>query len=213
MEIVQLADNLRKMLKSNSDFNINPIDFGLPIIPPFRGNDKIKLIILGQDPTIKNEASRKNIKYTLNLDKENALKTYLNRICIGLGMTIENVYATNMFKYFYSKPPAETLEVLINHLEPNLKLLQKELTEFDNIPIISLGEPVLQLLTDEKAKVREYWDYNIKTKITNANFKFSDAKNNKLNRDLFPFPHQPSIRKVFYSSTLNFYISFMKNKI
>jgi len=163
MNIINAAEKIRKALKENQDSDVNPIDLSLPVVPPFRGNGEIKLIILGQDPTIKNVASRKKITCTLNLDKNNALKTYVNRICIELGITIDNVYATNLFKYFYSERPAKTLDVLINHLHPNLGLLQSELGEFKNIPIITLGEPVLKLITNEYEKVRTFWDYNNKT--------------------------------------------------
>ena len=209
-DINQKVENLRQKLKVKSDFIINPIDLNLPVIPPFKGRDNIKLIIIGQDPTIKNEASRKKITCTLNLDKNNALRTYVNNICMVLGITIENVYATNVFKYFYSVPPANTMEVLNNHLKPNLDLLQQELEAFIDVPIITLGEPVLQLLTKQGNKVRLYWDYNIKAKKTNGNFILCRAKDNLLNRDFYPMPHQPSIRKEFYKNTLNEYLKFVR---
>jgi hypothetical protein len=57
------------------------------------------------------------------------------------------------------------MDVLYAHLEPNLELLKEELSQYKGIPIITLGEPVLQLLTHPKAKVHEYWDYNISTNL------------------------------------------------
>ena len=212
MEIINAVETLRQRLKLINDFKINPIDLTLGVVPPFRGNSEIKLIILGQDPTIKNVISRKKITCTLNLDKNNSLKTYVNRICAALGITIDNIYATNLFKYFYTERPAKTLDVLINHLQPNLDLLQRELDEFKNIPVITFGEPVLQLITSEFEKVREFWDYNTNTKTTDGRFTYSEAKDNKLNRDFFPFPHQPSIRKEFYRNTLSEYLQFMKTR-
>ena len=213
MEIIQAVKTLRQKLKLENDYVINPINLGLPIIPPFRGKDGIKLIILGQDPTVKNEASRKMITCTLNLDKNNSLKTYVNKICIALGITIDHVYATNLFKYFYTVPPSGTMEVLINHLPTNLELLQLELDEFKNIPVITLGEPVLRLITNESEKVRKFWDFNNLTKTTDGCFTYSEAKDNLLNRDFFPFPHQPSIGKTFYKNTLTEYLLFLKEKI
>ncbi len=124
------AAKIRKDIKAKEDNGRNPIDMSLPIIPPFKGKNEVKLIILGQDPTIKNEFTRKNIQYTLNLNKNNALRTYINSICNSLGVTIENLYSTNLFKYFYKIPPSNTIDVLINHLEPNLDLLKKELDEY-----------------------------------------------------------------------------------
>ena len=206
------VDAVRRKLKSDNDFSSNPIDLILPVIKPFIGKGQIKLVILGQDPTIKNKTTRMNITCTLNLDKNNSLRRYIEDICTGLGITLDNVYATNLFKYFYTIPPAETMEVLKIHLHPNLELLQQELAEFENAAIIALGEPVLQLLTDEKTKVRAFWDYNVKTGLTNGNFTFSMAKENKLKKDFFPFPHQPSLRKKFYEKTLPVYINFMKKQ-
>ena len=210
MEMHQEVEALRQSLKSNNDFIINPIDLSLPVIPPFRGGGEIKLIILGQDPTIKKVASRAKITCTLNLDKNNALKTYVIRICEGLGISIENVFATNLFKYFYTERPAGTIEVLKAHLEPNLVLLKQELEEFKSLPIITLGEPVLQLLTHNNNKVHKYWDYNPKAKECSGNFTFSSAEQNKLNRDFYPLPHQPSIRYNLYNSNLLNYLSLMK---
>lgn len=211
MKIINDVEKLRLQLKSESDFSVNPIDLSLPVIPPFKGNEEIKLIILGQDPTIRNVVSRKKISCTLNLDKNNSLKTYIKRICSSLGITIDNVYATNIFKYFYTFPPADTMEVLINHLKPNLDLLRRELDEFGNIPIITLGEPVLQLITNEYEKVREFWDYNKKTKTTDGRFTYSEAKDNLLKRDFFPLPHQPSIRKEFYKNNLEKYLQVVNS--
>lgn len=213
MDIITKVDLIRRHLKKESDAIINQIDIDLPVIPPFKGKEEIKLIIIGQDPTVKDVKSRKRINITLNLDKKGKLKTYLDSICKTLDISIDNVYATNVFKYFYSIPPANTLEVLFSHLEPNLELLKEELMEFPNIPIITLGEPVLQLLEDEDAKVRDYWGYDTKTKKTNGVFKYSSAKDNKLCRDFYPMPHQPSISKEFYMNNLTNYVSFIKNNI
>lgn len=210
MKTVEEALKIRNVINSTMDFEVNPIDNTLPIIPAFKGSDEIKLIIIGQDPTIKKIDSRKNITCTLNLDKNNALKTYVIRICTLLGIAIENVYATNLYKYFYTFPPANTPEVLKSHLQPNLDLLIKEIDEYSNVQIITLGEPILKLLSSEKDKVSVYWDYDTKKKTTNGNFKLSPANENKLKIDFYPFPHQPSIRKVFYNRTLEDYIYFMR---
>ncbi|MDX9771379.1 MAG: hypothetical protein RBT19_13545 [Tenuifilaceae bacterium] len=209
-ELGEKARNIRDNLKVNDDIDFNRIDINLDVVKPYLGSDVIKIIVIGQDPTIKNEKTRKNITCTLNLDKENSLKRYISDICTNLGLTIENVYATNLFKYFYTIPPAQTMDVLYAHLEPNLELLKEELSQYKGIPIITLGEPVLQLLTHPKAKVREYWDYNPKTGESNGNFTYSKANENKLGRDLYPFPHQPSIRKMFYGGTIDKYIRIVK---
>lgn len=193
----------------------NPIQLGPGIIPPFIGKDEIKLIIIGQDPTIRNVERRSNIVVTLNLDKNGALRAYIERICSSLGIQLDNVYATNVFKYFYAIPPAQTLEVLKAHLNDNLALLTKELSVFPECPIITLGEPILKLLVNEGNPdiVRYYWDYDKKTKSSNGDFHFVSANDNKLARDFFPICHQPSIRKDFYNKTFDQYMSFINSKI
>jgi uracil-DNA glycosylase len=101
------------------------------------------------------------------------------------------------------------MEVLEKHLKPNLNLLRNELEKYGNAPIVTLGEPVLQLLTNEYEKVREFWDYNKKTKSTDGRFTYSEAKDNLLKRDFFPLPHQPSIRKEFYNANLESYLQIV----
>ena len=203
---------IRDELKISADYKENPIDDSLLPIRPYMISDKISLIILGQDPTIKNEKTRSNIEYTLNLDKAGALKTYIRQICEGLDISFENIYATNIFKYFYSIPPANTMNVLQAHLSPNLELLKEELSVFPKAKIITLGQPALQLLAGENKQVREYWDYNKNTGKSNRNYTLCKAEDNLLARDFYPFPHQPSIRKEFYKGHLGEYIAFVKNK-
>lgn len=198
---------LRSKLKLEKDLINNPIDMMLDPLPPFKGSGEIKLIIIGQDPTIKNKDQRKKIRITLNLDKNGSLKSYISGICSSLGFGIDNVYATNVFKYFYKDPPAQTLDVLCCHLEPNLRLLRTELLTYPNLPIITLGEPVLQLLSRIPVdKVRRYWDY--------ANgfsgHSFKKCSDNNLGRPFYPLPHQPSCGRKFYSENLKQYLDFVR---
>ena len=180
----------------------NAIDYSLKPIPPYIGKNQIKLIFIGQDPTIRNARQRSKIKCTLNLDKANGiLRKYIESICYGLGLSIDNVYATNLFKYFYTMPPADTPVVMQTHLTPNIELLKEELEKFDKCPIITLGEPILRLLTNATQKVRNHWNY----KGSGFHYAFSHT----LNRRIYPFPHQPSLRKELYQTNLKKYINYM----
>ncbi len=201
---------LRDNLKAQCDFAENPIDDSLPAVLPFYSSDNIQLIIIGQDPTVKNIISRRTIKHTLNLDKKGALHLYISEICRLLDIGFENIYATNIFKYFYTVPPERTMYVLYQHLVPNLELLKKELSCWQNAIVVSLGLPVLRLLTHEKAEVSEYWNYNKKTKKSDGNFKCCRSDSNKLGIDFYPLPHQPSIIKMFYKSHLKDYLKYVK---
>lgn len=105
------------------------------------------------------------------------------------------------------------MDVLHKHLQPNLKLLRKELEVYPLCPIITLGEPLLKLLTNNNEKVRDYWDYHLNTGTTGYSFLYSIDSLNCLGRNFFPFPHQPSIRKRSYNATFNSYIEYVKKVI
>ena len=203
--IIQQAIKIRDHLKSKDDFTENPIDLSYNVIPPFTGKSEIKLIIVGQDPTFKESKSRRAIKMTLNLDKSNSLTRYVSGICKRLGISLDNVYATNIFKYFYTVPPARTMDVLSKHLNLNIGLVRKEIADYNSVPVITLGEPVLELIANESAsrEVRFYWGYD------DSQYHMLHADENILKRELFPFPHQPSISKVFYRTNIERYIKYM----
>lgn len=203
---MNIINKVLAIRNSLSQINENEIDLDLAPIPPFIGKERIRIIVIGQDPTIRNKKQREKIAYTLNLDKEGSLRKYIEKICNGIGLSLDNVYATNIFKYFYNTPPASTPNVLYSHKEPNIKLLKEELAIYGDCPVITLGEPVLQLLSGQKEKVRAYWNYN------NCGWHCVSPTENCLGRRIYPFPHQPSMRKVFYNVNFEKYIAFMKEK-
>jgi uracil-DNA glycosylase len=211
-EIIIKAKIIRDFLKFNDDSIENQIDDTLLPIPPYKISNQIQLIIIGQDPTIRNESRRENIDTTLNLDKGGSLRNYIEKICSKLNIGFENIYGTNVFKYFYKNPPADTIKVLQAHLSPNLKLLKEELSIFPGVPIITLGEPVLKLLSKDLkiAKMTYYWDYNLETKISNGNLKYCQKEDNLLERNFFPIPHQPSMSKEFYAKYFDDYLEFIR---
>jgi len=202
---------IRDHLKATNDFKENPIDTSLLPVLPFRISSDIRLLIVGQDPTVKNEKSRGLIEYTLNLDKKGSLRNYVSEIADKLGLRFENIYATNLFKYFYSHPPERTMHVLHNHLEPNPNFLKDEISAYPTATILTFGLPVLRLLSRPDAEAHEHWDYDKKTKRSSGGFTGCIAAENKLERDFFPLPHQPSLRKEFYNKTLDRYLEFVRN--
>lgn len=205
MNIVAEALKVRGSL---ADYEENHIDTDLEPVPPFKGSGRIRLVVIGQDPTITDVNGRGKINKTLKLDVPGPLRKYIERICAGLGITIENVYATNLFKYFYEKKPASTPKVLAAHLEGNLALLKKELSEYNDCIIITLGEPLLQLLTDKNHFVKDYWGYK------NGEFHYLEPDENKLGLKVYPFAHLPSInssRSSFYRDHIDKYIQYVKD--
>jgi hypothetical protein len=192
------------------------VDSTLHIPKPYYGLGEIKLIVLGQDPTVKNAESRRHIKTVLNLDKNRSVRAYLAGVCNGLGIDIkENVYATNLYKNFFIHPPTQIAEIDIfeEFAEVWFPFLNEELAQFGNIPIITLGQPILAPLVGKgiPIQVRHYWGYipEWKTKPLHP-FQYIKPEDNKLNRIIFPFPHQPSLRKQFYKAKMSDYISYVK---
>jgi hypothetical protein len=209
-EIEQITDNL---IKSQYGSFIDG-RFTAPV--PFRGTGDIKLIILGQDPTVKDPEYRKKIKVTLLLNQPGGLRTYLGNICSGLGINLDkNIYATNLLKNFFTKPPdqirkenSDFMQLVSAYWIP---LLIKEISEFPNIPVLTLGEPVLNCLlkTSDWMLIRNYWGY-IGPALYGENFSFISSEENVLNRNIFPFPHIHGQKHKFYLSQIGGYLKFMR---
>ena len=189
------------------------VDTSLPIPQAFIGSGTIRLIILGQDPTVKNAAARKSITTVLNLNKSGTLRTYLLKICATLDINLsQEVYATNLFKNFFIQQPTQIteLDIFDECLPFWLPVLQAELAQLPTTPVLILGEPLLQTLVcgGASGKVRDYWGYvpGWKQNVDQPLFSRLPADHNLLERTIFPFPHQPSWqRQKFYSGRLEGY--------
>lgn len=98
-EVRKVIDKLKRSeISSYIDTSLTPPD-------PFRGSGKIRLIILGQDPTVQDPEYRKKIKVTLLLNQPGGLRTYLEKVCKVLDIDLdENIYATNLLKNFFTVP-------------------------------------------------------------------------------------------------------------
>ena len=192
------------------------VDRTLPIPKPYHGSGEIKLIVLEQDPTVKALRSRKTIRTVLNLDRKGSVRAYLAGVCNDLGLQLaENVYATNLYKNFFIHPPTQITEIDVfqEFLSFWLPLLKDELEPFPGVPVITLGEPLLASLAGENVstRVRDYWGYMPEWREGKAkSFQYIRAADNQLNRIVFPFPHQPSLRKEFYKARLRDYVAFVK---
>ena len=103
----ELSIEARKVIDKLVSSEISSyIDTSLTPPNPFRGRSKIRLIILGQDPTVQDPEYREKIKVTLLLNQPGGLRTYLEKVCKALDIDLdENIYATNLLKNFFTVPP------------------------------------------------------------------------------------------------------------
>jgi len=192
------------------------VDRRLGIPRPFHGSGPIKLVILGQDPTVKRASERAKIGTVLNLDRRGNLRRYLARICAALGLELDrHVYATNYVKNFFVRPPTqiEDLDVLAAAARYWLPLLKDELARLGGVPVISLGQPLLRALVigDASRLVRYYWGYTPRWRSGEfGELHHLTPQDNQLSRVVFPFPHQPSIRKGFYRERMGEYLAFVR---
>ena len=93
-DIINLAESALAQLRQT---NLDPyVDTSLPLPRPYQGTDDIRLVIIGQDPTVQREKSRQRIHTVLNLNQKQGLWRYLKMLCESLGLSLEqHVYATN----------------------------------------------------------------------------------------------------------------------
>ena len=208
---------------ARSDLALDPsigrfADMTLPIPIPFIGSGEIKIVIIGQDPTVKTVKSRSKITTTLNLNLQGSLRSYLSHICEMLGLSLDhNAYATNLCKNFFIERPTEIskntkIDVLKASSSFWRPVLLYELERFPNACVITLGEPLLTSLVKPEfpQQVAFYWGYNRKTKTQTFPFSAISAEASIFDRTLYPLPHQPSIRKVFYRDHIQNYVAFVK---
>lgn len=67
-------------------------------------------------------------------------------------------------------------------------------------------------MPNNEKKVRFYWGYDSATKDSNRDFRFVDESKNALAHRLYPFCHQPSMRKEFYKGMLEHYVGYVREK-
>jgi hypothetical protein len=195
------------------------VNCNLSVPEVHQGTGEIKLIILGQDPTVKNARERAKITKVLNLNWSGALRIYLSKICTGLGIDLDkNVYATNYFKNFFIAPPTQIHEIdIFKEFSPTwLPLFLEEIAQFPRVPVLSLGEPLLGTIVKGEAVpcVRHYWGYTSNWRLGEIGMlHYLQPEENVLCRIIFPFPHQPSINKLFYRTHFERYAAFVKEII
>jgi hypothetical protein len=216
----KLLIEVKKVINKLASSEISSyIDTSLTPPDPFRGKGEIKLIVLGQDPTVHNPNHRKMLKVALLLNQPGRLRTYIEDICKGLDLGLdENIYATNLLKNFFTVPPDTLRKTKPKFFQKGadywIPLLREEIKEFENVPILPLGEPVLNCLTksEEWILIRNFWGYEGPAQY-GKNFAYMKPTENILSRDIFPFPHLPGRSHKIYQQQFNNYLAFMKEHV
>lgn len=135
----------KKCTKCSSLSGVTPI---LRVKPYLKKGTKSRIMLIGQDPTIYRNPER--VEYVLMLDQE---KGQLRRWLTGL-LGVENfqattLYATNLVKCSFEKPPYTTLKGTMKFLKPYFELcksyLIEEITKFKPHLVLTLGEPAHRL--------------------------------------------------------------------
>lgn len=193
------------------------IDGTLPAPEPFGPTRDARLVILGQDPTVKRPESRARVRVVLNLDRGGALRTYLREVCDIFALDLDSeVAAFNVANNFFTAPPTQLPDgVLLTAVDRWMPVVRDQLGCHPHACVMSLGEPVLELLAREDAsrRVREYWGYiNAKVAGDPARFRALPGSKSRFARDIYPFPHQPSRGRRFYKLTLPEYARFVAQR-
>lgn len=162
---------------------------------------------------------RNKIKVTLLLDRPGKIRTYLESICVSIGISLEkNIYATNLLKNFFTQPPDQIRKVKPEFIKRVaqywLPLLIEEIVENENVPILTLGEPVLNCLTktSDPILIRNLWGYE-GLAMYGREFHYLPSNDNVLDRIVFPFPHVHGINHKFYREQISEYVNFIKNNL
>ena len=195
------------------------VDADSPVPRPFCGSGEIRLVIIGQDPTVENKNTRKKVTTALMLNCYGHLARFLSEVCAMLGATLENVYATNVCKNFFKQTPTrieknDRVDVIGLTASYWLPVLRQELAWFAEATVISLGEPVLQGLVRPgfPQDVKSYWGYRQGWSSQGFEpFRPVGAGQSTIERSFFPFVHLNTKDKTFYSTRWDDCLAFIRD--
>jgi uracil-DNA glycosylase len=194
------------------------IDASLPVPRPFVGTGPIRLVVVGQDPTVEKLESRERVKTVLTLDqKDGNLYRFVERICTGLGLSLEqHLYATNVCKNFFTELPERVYEpdlIGISWLKWRA-LLAEELDRFPGATVVTLGKPILKVLVCQPLSqdLKHYWGHVEGWKTEGiGGFRYVDVEGSSLRRQFFPLPHITNTRTTeLYRTHFDGYLTFIR---
>jgi uracil-DNA glycosylase len=121
---------------------------GLRVDPFLKEGSGLRVMLVGQDPTVTRQPER--VKRVLMLDEQNGqLSRWLEGIFGARYFESITLYATNVVKCTFSRPPSQMPEGGLNFLQPYFSncahYLPTEVLSFQPQCVITLGEPAHRL--------------------------------------------------------------------
>lgn len=114
----------------------------LQVEPYIQFGDDFKLMLIGQDPTIR--VKKERVKQVLMLNEPNSqLRRWLSEIFGKENFEAMTIYATNIVKCTFDKPPSSYRgkHFLRPYFENCKDYIVKEITHFKPTLVLTLGEP------------------------------------------------------------------------
>jgi len=123
-------------------------NLSLRVAPYLKEGGELRLMLIGQDPTIFQEPER--VQHVLMLDQENGqLSRWLRGLFGEDNFRLLTLYATNLVKCSFIKPPSTVRQGGFKFLQPyfqNCKdYLAQEISRFRPTLALTLGEPAHKL--------------------------------------------------------------------
>ncbi len=124
------------------------IHIGPTVQPYYQEGDQRGIMLIGQDPTI--YKNQEKINAVLDLDSEKGqLRRWLTQLFGSENFDRLSIYATNLVKCYFDKPPTLMPEGGFHFLKPYFKqckdYLVKEIMEFKPALALTFGEPAHKL--------------------------------------------------------------------
>ena len=120
----------------------------LRVAPYLRESGAFRLMLIGQDPTVRKRPER--VKRVLMLDQEQGQLSRWLRQLFGDAFEAVTVYATNVVKCSFSRPPSEMerggLAFLLPYASRCRQYLVQEVKTFQPDLVITLGQPAHVIL-------------------------------------------------------------------
>jgi uracil-DNA glycosylase len=128
--------------------NLPSINIGLTVKPYYQEGNQQRIMLIGQDPTI--YKNQEKIDTVFDLDKENGqLRRWLVKLLGSDNFDRLSIYATNLVKCFFDKPPTLMPGGGFHFLKPYFEqcknYLVKEIIKFKPALVLTFGEPAHKL--------------------------------------------------------------------